>query len=237
MAERTTVLEFHSVCPPALAKKKKKNHALQILIPRQNSMTNSICHAELICIALSTSAILLQFIQFFVVQEQPGHDYHTSEIGGPGGSASSNPMDDFSSLSPSKRQLSPLKVSPSKMNKMKGDHDGGITGGNTPWSSSKFVSPLTAASGQPNGLLGKSPSKVPLFLSPLSPIVDMHTAKNHHMDCKNVWIFWKIATCHGVFGFQKNLYCVTNNRSPPVCVTRRGSFPCGIGIRKPSKNL
>ncbi|CAD7971465.1 unnamed protein product [Amoebophrya sp. A120] len=117
--------------------------------------------------------------QFFVVQEQPGHDYHTSEIGGPGGSASSNPMDDFSSLSPSKRQLSPLKVSPSKMNKMKGDHDGAVGGGNTPWSSSKFVSPLTAASGQASGLLGKSPSKVPLFLSPLSPIVDMHTAKNH----------------------------------------------------------
>ncbi len=55
------------------------------------------------------------------------------------------------------------------------------------------------------------------------------------MNCKNVWV-WKIAPCHAVFGIQKNLYCVTNNRSP-VCVTRRGHFSCGIGIRKPSKNM
>ncbi len=39
-----------------------RSYALQISIPRQNSMTDSICHAELICIAIATSTILLQFI-------------------------------------------------------------------------------------------------------------------------------------------------------------------------------
>ncbi len=64
---------------------------------------------------------------------------------------------------------------------------------------------------------------------------DQLAEKVADLDCKIVWV-WKIATCNAVFGFQKNLYCMTSNRTP-VCVTRRRHFSCGIGISKPSKNL
>ncbi len=60
----TSTLASSASCYPVQKYRTRSNrsHALQISIPRQNSMTNSIRHAELICIAIATSTILLQFI-------------------------------------------------------------------------------------------------------------------------------------------------------------------------------
>ncbi len=50
------------------------NPALQISLARQISMTNSISHAEGICICTDTSAILLQFILLDLpVSERPDY--------------------------------------------------------------------------------------------------------------------------------------------------------------------
>ncbi len=39
-----------------------RSYALQISIPKLNSMTNSISHAEQICNAITTNTMLLQFV-------------------------------------------------------------------------------------------------------------------------------------------------------------------------------
>ncbi len=49
--------------------------------------------------------------------------------------------------------------------------------------------------------------------------------ENETIKCKYVVWVWKVATCHAVFGFQKNLYCMTSKRGS-ICATRTGYFSC-----------
>ncbi len=56
-----------------------------------------------------------------------------------------------------------------------------------------------------------------------------------NIKCKNVWV-WKNATCDAASALSKNLYCM-NSKTGLALATARGHFSCGMGIRKPSKDL
>ncbi|CAD7952523.1 unnamed protein product [Amoebophrya sp. A120] len=58
----------------------------------------------------------------------------------------------------------------------------------------------------------------------------------HGIKCKYVIWVWKNATCDAVFGFQKNLHCVSS-KGGAIVATRRGHLSGGVGIKKCSKNL